>query len=1376
MIVCTSYQEEQHIVQSEGGGGSVSVTACEHRYASTSGGAPPPYSRLPPDGHEFPSSYAEGLPDKLSRFARYSRLAMELDGPTSPTSPGSPPPSSTSTPRPRSAPGTPLGPPPPIPRTSSSSSTSSKAYADRGSDGGSKWSLYSGGGGEERRSREPTPTRGRWRRQDERSERSVRDKIAMFSTDGPDQPHPKTRKLDKVEGDEATMKRAFTEDDVRLESSGSSSGGKAGLRDGSRSLSKTSGFSSMINVSAEPKDGAKMSTASSEADIRQELPPAPRRADLRDSKRAEGDASSSGGLHARSQSLIDIGRTSLTKRHSVGAYDRPSVYQYGVEKPEERERRTSLSNLIEQRRKSYSKLRGLVIPESRANEGLEKTPIDLPKIASIPPASALKTMSLPREGQRSPRLYKADSISSLDSCESNTSRQSSLNAPPWKSAAAAAAAAPSALPKYSPAFKRKNIAVFNKCDNLPPPSGRAHSTRSASPTSDFSQASPVPPATTPPKSLESITTPSSEHAFEFCDTKYSSDRHGYGKLSLSQKSSLDSRLSRAEDSDNDSAVSSTQSSFSQGISPPSSPMPEQEDHDDRGSRYSSRLSPQSSFDEQDSARRVLKRGSIEAENRRNVLNSARCSSGRSSDEQLTPEIIRKFSSERTEDTDRFPKRLDTELREGPKTSGLRRQPSSSSTSSAASSRRSSHDSSRRNSRDSVIHVAKHDEVKVSAEPVYFDQEGEMYKESQLKVAYLNEIMDDFEQLTEAANEEVIAEIPMSASRRVVEQPEASDNPRSSPARRSERWAALEMKYGSSGGGDDIETKIQRLRRTSDAASPERTKKKSQGFRALADRWQQRAEEDTSAPQPQLARRESGSRMDTPSRPNRLYEDRASSQEHPTRPARLCDEPSEGSGSRPARPTSLYAESSLSSSNSSSASEVRGGRMDLPDRKLSMPEYGSGGIKMRERREGGPGGAPSRPTSLIEGGDAAMMDSHYLSAAPLSPAASTDSREDLLDTPEALSRTASKEVLDAFSRPKASVAGVSLQRSGASNTPKMADIMRAFERHDLGKRGAPSSGASHPRMSSLDSTNSDDGSMGAHYGSVTSLASGQRDQYGSITSLASSTSLISPQELAQLIEEANQSLEESGTPSHEILVVVLHREIVGHGSIGITLAGGADYEAKEITVHKVIPGSLADRDGRIQRGDRVLSINGKNLRGVTHREALSILKSPRPEVVLVLSRSRSVTPQESSLSEADGAFCHRPALINHVTSPRPPKILESPMDSKSLVSDTESGLVPRGPPLTITLVKDGAGLGFSLEGGKDSPLGDRPLTVKKVFSGGAADKGGILKVGDELVSVNTVDVTSMARIEAWNFLKKLPDGTVSLVLRQKVEETQMKSEE
>lgn len=60
-------------------------------------------------------------------------------------------------------------------------------------------------------------------------------------------------------------------------------------------------------------------------------------------------------------------------------------------------------------------------------------------------------------------------------------------------------------------------------------------------------------------------------------------------------------------------------------------------------------------------------------------------------------------------------------------------------------------------------------------------------------------------------------------------------------------------------------------------------------------------------------------------------------------------------------------------------------------------------------------------------------------------------------------------------------------------------------------------------------------------------------------------------MQSLIDEANLTLEEgTGVPgaapagSHDVHVILLHRDSVG-GSIGITLAGGSDYESKEITV-------------------------------------------------------------------------------------------------------------------------------------------------------------------------------------------------------------------
>jgi C-terminal processing protease CtpA/Prc len=70
--------------------------------------------------------------------------------------------------------------------------------------------------------------------------------------------------------------------------------------------------------------------------------------------------------------------------------------------------------------------------------------------------------------------------------------------------------------------------------------------------------------------------------------------------------------------------------------------------------------------------------------------------------------------------------------------------------------------------------------------------------------------------------------------------------------------------------------------------------------------------------------------------------------------------------------------------------------------------------------------------------------------------------------------------------------------------------------------------------------------------------------------------------------------------------------------------------------------------------------------------------------------------------------------------------------------------------------------------------ERPICVN--FSGGAADKNGTLKVGDEILSVNSVDVTRMTRLEAWNFMKKLNDGNQVVTVRQKLQQQQQQQQQ
>ncbi|CAH1153413.1 unnamed protein product [Phaedon cochleariae] len=192
------------------------------------------------------------------------------------------------------------------------------------------------------------------------------------------------------------------------------------------------------------------------------------------------------------------------------------------------------------------------------------------------------------------------------------------------------------------------------------------------------------------------------------------------------------------------------------------------------------------------------------------------------------------------------------------------------------------------------------------------------------------------------------------------------------------------------------------------------------------------------------------------------------------------------------------------------------------------------------------------------------------------------------------------------------------------------------------------------------------------------------------------------------------------------------------SLGITLSGGTD-ENKDITIHRIRYASIAYQDGRLKRGDKILSVNGKVTKGLTHSEAVELLKE-------------AVIDFEIVIEEGD----------NNLLSPTSTTPLQRRSSSMSVLSDIKTSsvdVVEKTANFVIQMQKESSGLGFSIEGGKDSPQGDVPLVVRKIFTGGPADKCGELKVGDEIIKINEVKLANLSRIEAWNLMKRIPDGQV-----------------
>nr|XP_055064310.1 disks large homolog 2 isoform X27 [Misgurnus anguillicaudatus] len=218
-------------------------------------------------------------------------------------------------------------------------------------------------------------------------------------------------------------------------------------------------------------------------------------------------------------------------------------------------------------------------------------------------------------------------------------------------------------------------------------------------------------------------------------------------------------------------------------------------------------------------------------------------------------------------------------------------------------------------------------------------------------------------------------------------------------------------------------------------------------------------------------------------------------------------------------------------------------------------------------------------------------------------------------------------------------------------------------------------------------------------------------------------------------------------------------IKGPKGLGFSIAGGVGNQHipgdNSIYVTKIIDGGAAQKDCRLQVGDRLLMVNNYTLEEVTHEEAVAILKNTSDVVYLKVGKPTSVYLSDP-YGPPDITHSFSPAMENHISSPGNNGTLEyksslppispgrySPLP-KHLLGEEDINREPR----KIVLHKGSTGLGFNIVGGEDG----EGIFVSFILAGGPADLSGELRRGDQILSVNGIDLRGATHEQAAAALK------------------------
>ncbi|XP_036793596.1 disks large homolog 2 isoform X19 [Oncorhynchus mykiss] len=236
-------------------------------------------------------------------------------------------------------------------------------------------------------------------------------------------------------------------------------------------------------------------------------------------------------------------------------------------------------------------------------------------------------------------------------------------------------------------------------------------------------------------------------------------------------------------------------------------------------------------------------------------------------------------------------------------------------------------------------------------------------------------------------------------------------------------------------------------------------------------------------------------------------------------------------------------------------------------------------------------------------------------------------------------------------------------------------------------------------------------------------------------------------------------------------------IKGPKGLGFSIAGGVGNQHipgdNSIYVTKIIDGGAAQKDQRLQVGDRLLMVNNYTLEEVSHEEAVAILKNTSDVVYLKVGKPTSVYLSDP-YGPPDITHSFSPAMENHISSvgnngtleykcSLPPMPISpgrySPLPNQ-LLGEEDINRDPR----RMVLHKGSTGLGFNIVGGEDG----EGIFVSFILAGGPADLSGELRRGDQILSVNGIDLRGATHEQAAAALKGAGQ-TVTIIAQYRPEE-------